>query len=79
MISYGNVVLDLFENLIEYNLSMILREQNNIADSLSTSTNIFKIPIYPNRKYEIKVKHRPSVLDNMKQWQVFEDDQPIKR
>ena len=28
--------------------------------------------------YDVQVKHRPSVPDNMKHWQIFQDDQQIK-
>ena len=31
------------------------------------------------RKYQIEIIYRPSVLDNIKQWRVFEDDLEIKR
>ena len=58
---------------------MIPREQNTIVDTLATSTSIFRIHIYPNSKYEIEVKYRPSIQNNVKHWQVFEDDQQIKR
>jgi hypothetical protein len=30
-------------------------------------------------RYEIEVRHRPSILDNIKYWQVFNDDQELKR
>jgi ribonuclease HI len=72
--AYRNLVLDLLEEFSEYNLSVIPRGQNQIMDFLDTSTSVFKIPIFPNIKYDIKVKCRPMVLDNIKYWQVFEDD-----
>ena len=50
-----------------------------IADALAISANLFKIPIHPNKKYEIEVKHRPAVLDNLTYWQVFEDDKHVER
>ena len=34
------------------------------------SSSLFKIPIHPNKKYGIEVKHRPAVPDNLKYWQV---------
>jgi len=40
---------------------------------------VFKIPIFPKNKYEIEVKHRPEVPDNIKYWQVFEDDKKVER
>eukprot|EP00253_Pinus_taeda_P008952 PITA_08952 len=48
-------------------------------DSLATVANTFRIPIYPNEKYEITVTHRPSISNNIRHWQVFEDDQKIRR
>jgi hypothetical protein len=35
--------------------------------------------IFPNKKYEIEVKHRPIVPDNIKHWQVFDDDNQVER
>jgi ribonuclease HI len=72
--AYTNLVLDLLEKFSEYNLSVIPRGKNPIVDALATSATVFKIPIFPNRKYEIEVKHRSTVPDNIKYWQVFEDD-----
>jgi ribonuclease HI len=77
--AYKNLVLDLLEEFSEYNLSAIPRGQNQIADALATSASVFKIPIFPNKKYEIEVKHRPAVPDNIKYWQVFEDDKQVER
>jgi hypothetical protein len=71
-------VLDLLEEFSEYSLSVIPRGQNQIVDALATSASVFKIPIFPNRGYEIEVKHRPTVPDNIKYWQVFEDDKQIE-
>ena len=75
MRSYRNLVLELLEEFDEYIISLIPREQNNIVDLLASSASLFKIPIYPNKEYQIQVKHRPSAIpDNVKNWQVFEDD-----
>jgi hypothetical protein len=30
-------------------------------------------------RYEIEMRYKPSIPDNIKYWQVFEDDQQIKR
>ena len=34
--------------------------------------------MHPNGKYEVKVRHRPSVLENVKSWKIFEDDKQIQ-
>ena len=46
---------------------------------MAVATSPFKIPIHPNRKYEIEVKYKPAVPDNIKYWQVFDDDQQVNR
>jgi len=78
MRSYKNVVLDLIECFEECEFSLIPRWKNGLADSLATSAMVFKIPIHPNRRYEIKFKNIPYVPENFKSWQVFEDEQQIQ-
>ena len=72
--SYRNLVLDLLEDFKECHLIVIQRKENVIVDALVVSTSLFKLVIYPNKKYEIEVRHRPSILDNVDHWQVFDDD-----
>ena len=74
MRAYRNLVLDLLENFKEYIITLIPREQNVIVDVLATLASVFEILIHPNKKYEIEVKHKPTIPDNVKYWQVFEDD-----
>jgi hypothetical protein len=69
--AYKNIDIELLESFTEYNLSVIPRGQNVIVDALATSAFVFKIPIFPNRKYEIEVKHMPTVPNNIKYWQIF--------
>jgi hypothetical protein len=45
---------------------------------LANSVSVFKIPIFPKKKYEIEVKHRPAVPDNIEYLQVFKDDKQIE-
>jgi hypothetical protein len=63
--SYRNLVLDLLEGFKEYHLSVIPRKENGIADALVVSDSVFKIPVYPNKKYKIEVKHKPAIPDNV--------------
>ena len=79
MKSYRNLVLDLLKIFEGYQLTAIPRGQNVIANAFVVEAILFKIPIHPNRKYEIEVKHRPAVPDNIKCWQVFGDDQQVNR
>jgi hypothetical protein len=57
---------------------VIPRGGNQIVDALATSASLFKIPVFPNRGYEIEVKNTPKVHDNINYWQYFEDDKQIE-
>ena len=50
-----------------------------MVDSLATSTRNFKVPLPPKLRYDVEVKYRPSIPDNVKHWKVFEDDLEIKK
>jgi hypothetical protein len=43
------------------------------------SASNFKVPFPPKLKYEVEIKYRPSIPDNVKHWKVFEDDIEIKK
>jgi ribonuclease HI len=78
--SYRNEVWDLIDNFfLAFNISFIPREENTLADSLAVSAGNFKVPLPPKLKYDIEVKYRPSIPDNVKHWKVFEDDLEIRR
>ena len=79
MRSYQNSVEDLIKCLEECNFNLIPRVQNCVVDSLATSAAAFKVPMHPVGKYEIKVRHGPSVPNNVKIWKVFEDDKKIQK
>ena len=49
-----------------------------MADSLVVAASTFKPPINPRLRYEVGMRHRCSVPNNVKNWQAFEDDQQIK-
>ena len=50
-----------------------------MADSLAVATSTFKPPINPRLRYEIELRYRSSIPDNVKHWQVFEDDEKINQ
>ena len=52
-------------------LQHISREVNELADSLAIVASNFKIPLDIKTTYEVQIKHRPSIPDNIKHWQVF--------
>jgi ribonuclease HI len=78
--SYRNEVWDLIDSIfLAFNNSFVLREDNAMADSLAISTSNFRVPLPPILRYDVEVKYRPSIPDNVKHWKVFGDDLEIKR
>ena len=78
MRDYRNMVLDMLEGFEEYQIIIIPRSHNAITDTYAVAASTFRIHIHPNTKYTIGVKHRPTIPDNVKYWQVFEDDDHIE-
>ena len=50
---------------------------NHLANSLTVSTSLFVPPLPPRLSYDIQVKYRPSLPDNVKFWKVFENDDEL--
>jgi len=44
---------------------------------LATFASTCKLPFEPNHHFTAEIKHRPAVPDNIKNWQVFENDAQI--
>jgi hypothetical protein len=77
---YKNEVWDLIDNFFStFNISFIPREENTLADSLAVSASLFRIPLPPKIKYDVEIRYRPSVSDNIKHWKLFDDDLEIKK
>ena len=72
---YRNLVLDLIKGIKEYEFTVIPRKKNMEADSLAVSASLFQIPENPKEKYQIEVRHRPSIPNNVDHWQVFKNDE----
>jgi hypothetical protein len=51
---------------IAFNIFVVLREFNHPVDSLAVVVNTFKVPTTPQIKYEIKMRYKPSIPDNIK-------------
>jgi ribonuclease HI len=77
--SYKNEVWDLIDSFFSaFNISFIPREENTLVDFLAISSSLFKIPLPPKIKYDVEIRYRPSVTDNIKHWKVFKYDLEIK-
>ena len=49
-----------------------------MAGSLAITAGKFKTPTVGKRKYKVDIVNRPSIPENTKYWQVFENDMQIK-
>ena len=80
MRAYRNEVWDMVENFFStFNIQFMPREQNRIADSLAVAASTFRPPQNPLLRYEVEVRYRPFIPNNIKHWQVFVDDEQMKR
>ena len=62
-----------------FELSYITRALNHLADSLALSASLFVPPLPPKLSYDVQVKYKPSLLDNVKFWRVFENDGELSK
>jgi hypothetical protein len=63
----------------DFKITHVPRAMNELADSLVVSTCSFIPPLPPKLNYEVQVKYRPSLPDNVKFWKVSEDDVELTR
>ena len=61
------------------NVHFIPHAKNLHADALAKAASTFTPPMTFKLKYHIEIRHRPSIPDNIQHWQVFEDDEQIKK
>ena len=47
-------------------------------DSLVVDASTFKVTIIHQMKYYIEIRYKTSIWDNVKHWNVFEDDQQLR-
>ena len=74
MKAYIDEVLREIHDFASFKISYVPREMNELADSLAMSSCAFIPPLPHKLTYEIQVKYRPSLPDNVKFWKDFEDD-----
>jgi ribonuclease HI len=78
--TYRNCVWDLVENYFtSVNFHSVPRIENQQADALAKAASTFDPPTSFNLKYHIQLRHRPSIPDNVQHWQVFEDDEQLRK
>jgi ribonuclease HI len=78
--TYRNCVWDLVENFFtSVKFHFVPRAENQQADALAKAASTFDPPTSFNLKYHIQLRHRPSIPDNVQHWQVFEDDEQLRK
>lgn len=73
---YRNIVWDQIEFFDAFGISSRDRTQNKIVDLL-TNVAIKPKEMSFAKISQMKVQNRPSIADNIENWQVFEDDKDI--
>jgi ribonuclease HI len=78
--SYRNCAWDLMENFFSsVKVHFIPRVENQQADSLAKAASTFAPPTAFKLKYHIEVRYRPSIPNNIRHWQVFKNDEQIRK
>lgn len=77
--AYRDEVWRLKDSFDSFCISYIPRVKNQLADSLAVSASMFIHPMPPKLVYEVQIKYRPSLPDNVQYWKVFEDDDEVNR
>jgi ribonuclease HI len=77
--AYRDEVLEKIKSFADFKITFVPRAMNELADSLAVSACAFIPPLPHKLSYEIQVRHRPSLPDNVKFWKVFEDDAELTR
>lgn len=77
---YQNEVWDLIVNFfLAFNIQFLPREGNRMVESLLVVVSSFRPPQNSLLRYEVEVRYRLSIPNNVKHGQVFKDDKQVKR
>ena len=77
--AYGDEVWKLKDSFMFFELSYIPRALTHLANSLAVSASMFVPPLPPKISYDVQVKYRPSLPDNVKFWKVFQNDDELSK
>ena len=77
--AYKDEVWKLRDSFMVFELSYIPRALNHLDASLAVSASLFVPPLPPKLSYDVQVKYRPSLPDNVKFWRVFENDEELSK
>jgi len=74
--AYRKAATEILNTFSESQLTKI-SSHNLHAHSLATFASTCKLPFEPNHHFTAEIKHKPAVPNNVKDWQVFQDDAQI--
>ena len=77
--AYRDEVWKLRDSFMFFKLSYIPKALNHSVDFLAVSASLFVPPLPPKLSYDVQVKYRPSLPDNVKFWRVFENDEELSK
>lgn len=75
--AYRTVATEILDTFTKCKLAKIPRSHNLHAHNLATFASTCKLPFEPNHHFSAEIKNRPVVPNNVKNWQVFENDAQI--
>ena len=75
--AYRGAAIEILNTFSESQLTKIPRKHNLHAHSLATFVSTCKLPVEPSHHFTAEIKHSPAIPDNVKNWQVFENDTQI--
>ena len=74
---YRGTIIEIINTFLETKVVVNPRKHNMQAHSLAIFSSSCKLPFQPNHQYTDVVRHKPAILDNLKNWQVFSNDKQI--
>ena len=75
MRAYRTAATNILQAFTEFKLDKISRNHNIHAHSLASFASTCKLPFDPNHHFTAEIKHRPAIPNNVKDWQVFENEE----
>lgn len=75
---YRGAAIEILNTFLETQLAKIPRKCNLHAHSLETFASTCKLPFEPNHQFTAEIRHKTTIPDNVKNWQVFDNDTKIK-
>ena len=65
---YRRTIIEILNTFLETKLAVIPRKHNMQVHRLAMFSNTCKLPFQPNHHCTAKVRHRPTISDNLKNW-----------